>query len=151
MSFIARYSVTRIVAALVCITPFAALFGWMAIADPGKEGMALNIFGGSLFLVFIATMLFWARKLTDKTDQIIVSEQGIFYRGILMAWHDIAELKVQKIGRNRSLNVRLRAPVQGIKGNSIALSLTGMDRKFPDLLSAVQNNKSPETVLTNAF
>jgi hypothetical protein len=163
--FVARPSRFRILLLILGSLGFVALGVWIAgllgpPPRPGKEfaGWLSILFFGLCFVVGLF-------RLFERGDVIVVDRQGLFWRrwsDATIPWSAIRSIEPRSIRRNRFLCLwlhdhrqfppgswigRAGAANRALGFGDIAITTAGTDRRFDELLAALERH-APADILT---
>lgn len=154
--FVARYSPGRLILLLLGAVAFVVLGAWVAgllgpAPRPGREwvGWASMLFFGLCGLVV-------APRFFDDEDQIVIDRNGVLWRQWSVAtipWGAVRGWQVREVRNQRFVCLFLKDASQfpraraggllaglnrGLGFGDVALTAAGTDRKFDELLAAVE-------------
>jgi hypothetical protein len=159
--FVARNSPGRVLLLVLLSLCFAAASAWVAgaLGPPPAPGKVWAGYLGIVFFGLCAPVLF--RRLFDRDDQIVVDDQGIFWKQ--WSQRTIPWLAIQAIERRRvrseqfvclTLDDPSRHPSDGLLGRlagtnrtfgfgHVAITMQGTDKSIAEMIAAIERF-SPE-------
>jgi hypothetical protein len=153
--FVARNSPSRLALMVLGAAAFVALGLWLAglFGPPPKPGREWLGWLASVFFGFAGIV--GARRLFDRSDQLVIDRNGIFWRHwseTTIPWSAIESFSRHSIRRQQFLSLHLKSPAmfprsgaggwvgnlnRGLGFGDIALTVAGTDRSFDELVEAI--------------
>jgi hypothetical protein len=162
--FVARVSRVRTIVLIAGPLGFVAICLWILSLPPGEisEKALIASYVGIPFFGLCAIV--GVRQLFRTTPVLEIDENGILWRrwsDDIIPWSAIRGMSIMEIRRQRSLTLKLvepeRYPGKGLmgllaganramSGGDISLNMAGTDRRFDELLAAMDQFAPPPAV-----
>jgi len=161
--FVARVSWLRTAILIAGALGFVIVCAWILSLPSGEisEKAVIAAYVGIPFFGLCAIVA--ARQLFRTTPVLEIDEKGILWRrwsDEIIPWNAIRDMSILEIRRQRSLTLKLvepeRYPGRGLmgllaganramSGGDISLNVAGTDRRFDELLAAIDRFGPPPT------
>ena len=153
--FVARAAAAKVAILVLLSLGFVALGLWMVGVLDGQPKPPFPWAGWLGILFFGPCAIILARRLFDRDDQVVIDARGVYSKSWsrkTVPWSEITAIESATVNRQKFLCISLAQPEHyppdSILGHAmranralgfgdLALSVTGTDRRFPELVEAI--------------